>query len=293
MALICPNLSDNDVAADFQAIVDKTNENIAYNLWNKFEGDIDAIEDFIDAEIAKFTPKPMVSREAFEQSQHDPLINLASKWGLNNEGFSNPSVSHSQLEKEAKELGLGLKKATSGSYYLTKNGKKINPWRDAYQLAKEPGENPVQELQDKLTRWAEDHGIEVTTMEDLIQRMQGSKEYSDGVIGVADIANKLIGLAEGKISIDTLPEEVSHFIVNFMINDPSIQRALEQVVNTDVYQQVKEDYKDIYTTEEQFQKEALGKILAAEIVNQFKGKSTQETGQDQTIYNRVKSFSSS
>ena len=52
MALICPNLSDNDVAADFYAIVDRTNDNIAYNLWNRYQGDVDAINAFISAKTA-------------------------------------------------------------------------------------------------------------------------------------------------------------------------------------------------------------------------------------------------
>ena len=210
----CPNLSDNDVAADFYAIVDRTNDNIAYNLWNKFEGDVDAIDAFINKRLGT-------------TQTSNPVIRLAERYNISNTGFANRMIDKANLTKEARELGLNVKEAESGGYYLTKNGRKLNPWRDAYQLEKNEKENPIQELQDKLTRWADANGIEVLAMEDLMNRMKGAETFDNNIIGVADIANKLIGLAEGKIALDTLPEEVAHFMVNFMINDPSIQRALE------------------------------------------------------------------
>jgi len=74
----CPNLSDNDVAADFYAIVDRTNDNIAYNLWNKFEGDVDAINTFIDNRLAEATTKVTPP-----QSQENPIIKLAKRWNIN------------------------------------------------------------------------------------------------------------------------------------------------------------------------------------------------------------------
>jgi len=269
MALICPNLSDNDVAADFYAIVDRTNDNIAYNLWNKFEGDVDAINTFIDNKLAEATTKIMPS-----QPQENPIIKLAKRWNINDKGFTEsnslPKSSVEDMKKEAKELGLGIKKASSGSYYFTKGNKLIVPYRDAYQLEKEPGENPIQELQDAMIRWAERNGIEVLALEDLMKRIGADEAYDDKVVGVANILNKLIGLSENKIDITTLPEEVGHFMVEFMLNDVSVQRALDLVTKTDTYAEVKEDYKNVYTEEIDFRKEALGKILAQEVIRQFK-----------------------
>ena len=59
-------------------------------------------------------------------------------------------------------------------------------------------------------------------------------------------------------------------MVEFMLNDVSVQRALDLVTKTDTYTKVKEDYKNVYTEEIDFRKEALGKILAQEVIRQFK-----------------------
>jgi hypothetical protein len=139
-----------------------------------------------------------------------------------------------------------------------------------YQLTRKSILPQDQELNEKLMGWAKANGISVVAMEKLKEKLEASGKYVDGALGVADIANKLIGIAEGKADITTLPEEVAHFVIEILADDVSIVRALNKVTETDTYAQVKKDYEDIYTSEEQFRKEALGKILAEEIIRKNK-----------------------
>jgi hypothetical protein len=135
-----------------------------------------------------------------------------------------------------------------------------------YQLGNESKEAPNKELNDKLIAWAKLHGISVESLEVLKKRFAKSGRYSNAVIGVADFMNKLIAISENKSDITTLPEEVAHFVIELLADDLSIRAALSSVVNTDEYARVKEDYAEIYKKESDFRKEALGKILAAEII---------------------------
>lgn len=157
---------------------------------------------------------------------------------------------------------LQLKKAASGSYYIVVNSL-------GFQKTSSVEEEANQELEDKLKEWAMLHDISIEAIDDLIKRFEG--RYSSGILGVADFANQLIGLADER-SIDTLPEEVAHFAIRILKNkdDISVNRALDNVIYTDEYLEVKEEYKNDYSLEEQFREEALGKILAKEIVGQFK-----------------------
>jgi hypothetical protein len=139
-----------------------------------------------------------------------------------------------------------------------------------FQLEKQSGLAPNEDLNLKLEAWAEKHGISIVAMETLKKRLEGSGRYVDGAIGVADITNQLIGIAQKQADITTLPEEVAHFAIELLLEDISVQRALLAVTETQTYADVKEQYKDIYTTEEQFRKEALGKVLAEEIINKNK-----------------------
>jgi hypothetical protein len=124
-------------------------------------------------------------------------------------------------------------------------------------------------LEKALFDWAKIHGISINALEVLIDKYKG--RYETGILGVADFANAVIGLAENR-KIDTLPEEVAHFAIELMANDPSMIRALETVDTTELYNIVKEEYKDVYTDEIDFRKEAVAKILAQEIISEFKSR---------------------
>jgi len=211
-----------------------------------------------------------ISKDILKQKENasQARARILKKVNANKEGFVNP-----QRYKELVDLlaeynkvngsPLQLKKAINNNYYVTIIGNSLQ------QKTSTTLEEKNKELEDKLFTWARANGIAVEAIEDLIQRFEG--RYDKGALGVADFAKQLIGLADGR-AIDTFAEEVAHFAIRILKNqkDISVTRALENVIYTDEYASVKEEYKDDYSTEEQFREEALGKVLAKELVEQFK-----------------------
>ena len=212
----------------------------------------------------------------YQQAADDIYWNYVYGKTLNKSELDGLNKALLNISKTIGDTDWSLRLSKNGNYYIAGYKNMAVTSADYYspfankmfrQLESKSQEAPVEELTKKLYVWAKLHGIEISAINDLIERF--GDRYEKGILGVADFANALIGIADDA-KLDTLPEEIGHFAVEIMINDPSVQRALETVVNTTAYSVVKEDYKDIYTEEIQFRKEALGKILAQEIVSQFK-----------------------
>lgn len=181
-----------------------------------------------------------------------------------------------EISERIGDVPYSVRLSNKGTYYIA--GYKNRPvTADNYyspyaqgifrQLRSQSQEARIEKLDKKLTSWARRHGISVQAIKEVIKRYP--ERYEKSAIGVADFSKGLIAIADDS-KVDTLAEEVAHFAIEMLAKDPEMQKALEQVVGTTIYGEVKEDYKNIYNTEEDFRKEALGKILASELVNQFK-----------------------
>lgn len=181
-----------------------------------------------------------------------------------------------------------LRKSYQGNYYIAgyKNAN-VTAKEDTYyspyangmfrQMSSRNTEKANAKLDRILAAWARKHGVAVESLKSVMEKFPN--RFEENALGVSDFMNSLIAIADGA-NIDTMAEEVAHFAIEmqllseneteYILGPPTVRKALEQVVDTATYAEVKEEYKDIYETEEDFRKEALGKILAAEIVNQFK-----------------------
>jgi hypothetical protein len=227
----------------------------------------------------------------------NPIKQLGMKYNMNTAGFMPPNVNLAQLQNDARKHGLKVVRAQSGSWYLKDSrGKKINPF-SYKQLESKSKEAPHQELTDKLLEWATSHGIEVVAMEEMMERFSETGNLYEGAIGLADLLNKLIAIDPSKEKLDTLAEEIAHFATAILKNDASVKRAMKEIVNTEIYKEVKEAYADIYTTEEQFRKEAVDKLLAHTIVSDFQ-ETTKNKGMVawlkaiiQKFFNKIKKLS--
>jgi len=198
---------------------------------------------------------------------------------------------NTKLRKISDRIGdqpWNLRKNYQGSYYVAgyknanvaqKEDTYYSPYANGMfrQISANNTEKANAKLDRLLAGWARKHGIAVESLKSVMEKFPN--RFEENALGVADFMNSLIAIADGA-KIDTLAEEVAHFAIemqlmsqgeaNYILGPSTVKRALEQVVETETYAQVKEEYKDIYEKEEDFRKEALGKILAAEIVNQFK-----------------------
>ena len=81
--------------------------------------------DISDLEVGKETKEepPAVPESTFKED----VMKLARRWNINTAGFAPATVNNHQMATEAKGLGFGLKKAATGSWFLTKNGRFFNP----------------------------------------------------------------------------------------------------------------------------------------------------------------------
>lgn len=183
-----------------------------------------------------------------------------------------------EISRDAGDVDYFVRESKAGNLYIAgyKNGNVLSddyysPYANGiFRQIKSTNEaKRIKELESKLLSWARAHGISVTSIKDVMAKFP--ERYPDNAAGIADFAQGLIALADD-INIDTIPEEVGHFAVELMLQqkDQGVIDALEQVVGTAEYTRVKEEYKDVYKKEEDFRKEALGKILASEIINQYK-----------------------
>jgi hypothetical protein len=199
---------------------------------------------------------------------------FARKWNFNNKGFAPKDIFEQAFLQDAKANGIRVRKAKNGSYFLTKDGKFFNPWDDSlYQLESLSNRPPSKELNTMLREWATKHGIDIQSLEEFTKRLEESgitDRYESSAIAVADVMNKLILVSEGKADITTLPEEIAHFAVELLENDPSVKRALEIVDQTEEYQYVKKTYSEVYNNDEtKLRKETLGKLIGKSIVGKF------------------------
>lgn len=176
---------------------------------------------------------------------------------------------------------LFINKASSGAYYLTTNQK-------LDQLKSKSNQEKNKELDEILTRWAKKHGIEVMAIQEALKRYPN--RYESKVNGFADLTAGLIAIADDS-KIDTLAEEVAHFAVEFMIGDPSYQRALDRIHRLPEYAEVKKEYENVYADDLDFRKETLGKIIAKEIVSKFQQSEVRKT-EDTSFWNYVKAATS-
>jgi hypothetical protein len=122
---------------------------------------------------------------------------------------------------------------------------------------------PNAELNKKLVGFLSEFGITVEHLETLKDRV------GVDAVGAADILHKVILIAKGQEDVTTLPEEAAHFAIELLGDDhPLVQRMLDVVVGTEIYNKVKRDYAGVYKGDEtKIRKEAAGKMLADAIIN--------------------------
>ena len=137
-------------------------------------------------------------------------------------------------------------------------------------------------LSKRLTKLLTDWGVGVDIYDELEDNLtHGYIDFED-IVKLPDGLVHLIKIAKGSIGRQALPEEFAHFVIRSMKNSPLITRALNQLKQNNLYVTVLgeayEQYKQEYTrqaeergisVEELLVEEALGKLLAQKIENQW------------------------
>jgi len=264
----CLNISH----PDFQKLLKETNipSDLLAGIVNELVNSGQATLFPTAKQIKDYLNKGNVIKENPQQAKKSIL----KKVNANAKGFINPQRYGEVLKLVGdynKSMGykaLALKQAIPapgkqlGDYYITVEAPQ-------FQLESLEKKGPNQTLNNLLESWAINNGIAIEDIRELSKRFSSIGDVFEGAAGVAMMLDKIIGIDPTKEKLDTMAEEVAHFAIAFMSKDPSVKKALDTVVNTEEYTTVKEDYKNVYTKESQFRKEALGKILAKVIVTNF------------------------
>jgi hypothetical protein len=223
----------------------------------------------------------------YQQKARDIFFKKVANKNLSDEEISNINTELRKLSDEIGDVNWELRKSNNtGKYYIAgyKNAPvTLDNYYSPYaggmfrQKNAQTLESRVEELDKKLMSWARRHGISVQALKAVMEKFPD--RYEESALGIADFAKNLIAIADGA-RIDTLAEEVSHFAIEMLEKDPSVAKALQDIATTNIYAKVKEEYKDIYDEEIDFRKEALAKMLAMEIVTQFKNSQKNRDGKN-------------
>ena len=223
----------------------------------------------------------------YQQKAKNIFFKKVAGKNLSDEDISNINKELRKLSDEIGDATWELRRSNNtGNYYVAgyKNApvtldNYYSPYAGGMFRQKNPQtlESRVEELDKKLMSWVRKHGISVQALKTVMEKFPD--RYDESALGIADFAKNLIAIADGA-RIDTLAEEVSHFAIEMLESDPSVARALQNIATTDIYAKVKQEYKDIYDEEIDFRKEALAKMLAMEIVTQFKNSQKNRDGKN-------------
>lgn len=137
-------------------------------------------------------------------------------------------------------------------------------------------------LDNKLKQYIEDSGLSIEVVNEIKTKLGNSAN------AVVNFLDKTLQLVEGKVKEDTLPEEAAHIYTQILkTNSPELYKAMyNRIINYKEYKDVKEQYNEVYETEEDFRFEAIGKLIAQRIIQKSNNTDTFIV----TWWNNVKNF---
>ena len=134
----------------------------------------------------------------------------------------------------------------------------------------------IEELDEYLKDFFKSFGVNFKEFDSLKDRL------GVNALGATDILNKLIWYTKNR-NEETVPEEVGHMAVSLMgINHPDIKELFNNIENWSEYQDVYDAYMPIYKDETKVKIEAMGKVIAKSLVNNYKAH-----GLDKNLLNRI------
>jgi len=150
-----------------------------------------------------------------------------------------------------------------------------------HPIRKEAAEERLLDLEKRLISFLSPFGITVEAYASL------KEKTGYDAAGMANITKKLILISQDKAKVDTLPEEVGHFIYELLGEEnPLVKRMRDLAVKTDLYAEVKENPENIKaygTDESRYIAETVGKLIGRALVSNF-----QTDAQPKTMLNTIK-----
>ena len=155
--------------------------------------------------------------------------------------------------KKANKFGKGGREI----FYIV-----INPQTEMFQDNSSKAA-PNEALDKRLKTLMSDLGLSLINYDEYAKsyKEKYGKELTAGA--AADMMDRTIAVREGTRKLDTLSEEVAHFIVYAMKNDPRVQEALAEIENTSYWTKYKDVYAKVYNNNmDKVRLEIVGKMMS-------------------------------
>lgn len=129
-------------------------------------------------------------------------------------------------------------------------------------------------------------GVKVMSIDNYVKNYETRNGVSPDAKTLLDVAQQVIAYRDGAISTEGLLEETAHFIVETW-EDSEIENILRNIHKTQTYQEISQQYREVYMSENPnmseeeienlVRREILGKELAKGLQNRFSTEGKTET----------------
>ena len=161
---------------------------------------------------------------------------------------------------------------------------------EQFQLSNKGVNKLNKELNKKITLWLSRMGITYEAVDTITDR----NGQPISAIAKADMLHKIIQIVEGKADVTTLSEEAAHFLVEMLEGNPLLDRLKGATKTSETYSRVQSEYAEVYkddpNAEEKILKEAVGKLIAQEIVKIWSKDSPEFTPEKESLSLRISRF---
>ena len=168
----------------------------------------------------------------------------------------------------------------------------LNPENIYHQLENDTLQEADTQIDEAMRDFLQTLGIKVQ----LVNEIRDKHGKPIKAAAKADMVNKIVQIVEGKAKIDTLPEEAAHFFVELLeaSGNPLFQSMMNNIDKYSVYDDVNnnEVYQKLYNGDKnKIKKEAVGKLIAQQIVKNKQGKDTPaQLKRAQTWFDKIMNF---
>ena len=151
----------------------------------------------------------------------------------------------------------------------------LNPNNVYHQLENETLQEADVQIDEAMRNFLDSIGVKVQ----IVNEIRDANGKPIKAAAKADMINKIVQVVQGKVGIDTLPEEAAHFFVELLeaSGNPLFQSMMNNIDKYTVYDDVinNETYQKLYNGDlNRLKKEAIGKLIAQQIVKNKQGKDT-------------------
>lgn len=137
---------------------------------------------------------------------------------------------------------------------------------DKFQLSGNEIQDIDPKFEGKINKFLKSIGVSV----EIVDKILDNRGKYINAYGKANLINDVIQIT-GKRRVDTLPEEAAHMITAMMgKRNPLMKTMIDDIDQYPEYQEVLDEYKNIYNNDEDFKFEAVGKVIAKNLIEKNK-----------------------